>query len=532
MAKIYHSPVSYGINTDHAPMALRKDLLDHLRFLKEYCGFVFHRCHGVFDDAIGVASRADGSLSEPVWAMVNGENRPANRPEGERPLRFHFEQAHKMYANIIELGYIPLVEISFMPGVLAADPAKTGCDYRACMSQPSSYEEWGRLVGAFAESLVRRFGIDEVSRWRFAVWNEPNGGFWFPGEDRFFGYMKLYEAAARAIKSVSHRLQVGGPSTMIAGWAQPESVLGEGSALGRGGPCEGEGWIETFIVRCQVGNIPLDFIETHLYTHDEYEILFEKTRQMYGPFDFFPKTIHKINGAVSRMAPGMDVVWGEWSSNHRVGKKGLPFWDKSLSSGTFQGNLQYDSPFAGAFTAKIAGTFLDGQKMCWWTGTDVYHEWGLKHEPYHCGYGLLNIHGIPKPSAHAHHFAHRLDGGTILKQFARDGEGFLSVRKDGKNLLMFWNFAHPELPETKYTLDLSQVGFKVGKGATISLVDAKHANGKAVWESLGSPAELDPAAERKIRKGATVVERPLPPTAIAQQKIVLEPNAFGVIVSR
>jgi hypothetical protein len=97
---------------------------------------------------------------------------------------------------------------------------------------------------------------------------------------------------------------------------------------------------------------------------------------------------------------------------------------------------------------------------------------------------------------------------------------------------MFWNFAHPELPETKYALDLSQVGFKVGGGATISLVDQKHANGRAVWESLGRPAELDPAAERKIRKGATVVERPLPRTAIAQQKVVLEPNAFGVIVSR
>ena len=532
MARIYRSPISYGINTCHAPLLLRKDLVEHLRFLKDYCGFKYARCHGILNDTIHVAHRpGDGSAPEPVWAMVSGGSGDKAGAGKDTAVRHHFQQAHKVYANLLEIGLTPLVELSFLPRALAADPTKTCCHYKGLCSQPTSYEEWGDLIQAFGASMVKRFGITQVSRWRFCVWNEPNGGFWFPIGDKFEGYMKLYEAAARGLKKVSSRLQVGGPCTMIAGWAPPDTDMGKASPLGRGGPSEGAGWIENFIDRCKAGKIPVDFIETHLYPLDEYEIYNEKTRELYGPMDFFPKTIAKNNRIIEQRLPGIDVVWGEWSSNHRQGQRGKPFWDRSLSAGTFVNNLQYDSPFAGAFAAKIAGTFLAGEKMCWWTGSDVYEEWGWRHEPYHCGYGLLNLYGIPKPSAHAHHFAHMLDGGTILKQYARDGEGFLSVRKGGKNLLMFWNFTHPELPETKYTLDLSQVGFKVGNKATISLVDQKHANGRAVWESLGSPAELDPSTENKIRKGATVIERPLPPAAIAQLKVALEPNAFGVIVS-
>jgi xylan 1,4-beta-xylosidase len=450
-------------------------------------------------------------------------------------LKFHFEQAHKVYANLLEIGYKPLVELSFLPKALAADPAKTCCFYRGYCSQPTSYKEWGDLIHAFGASLVKRFGISEVSEWRFAVWNEPNGGFWAPVADPFEEYMKLYEAAARALKKVSSRIRVGGPSTMVAGWTSPGQVGAQDRArfpFGQGGPCDGDGWIERFIRRCQARKIPLDFIETHLYPMDEYELFGEKTRERSGPFDFFPKTIAKTNKTIRSMLPDTDIIWGEWSSNHRVGKKGLPFWDRSLSPETFQNNPQFDTPFGGVFAAKVAGTFLDGTRMCWWVGSDVYEEWGWRHLPYHCGYGLLTIHGIPKPSAHAHHFAYRLDGGNILNHWSENGAGFLSVRKGGENLLLFWNFSHPELPRATDALDLRQAGFRIGKGSSICLVDDQHANGKAIWERLGRPEELDQWAEAKIRKGSALVEKGLPKKVVVEQKVMLSPNAFGLIVSR
>jgi len=527
----YRSPVSYGINVDHAPALLRKDALEHLSFLKDYCGFKFARCHGIFDDSIHVASRAgDDSGALPVWAMVDGElSHRLSRPKNPNTLRFHFEQAHKVFGNLLEIGYTPLVELSFLPRALAADPSKTCCFYEGFCSHPTSYKDWGNLIEAFARSLIHRFGLREVSRWRFTVWNEPNGGFWFPAGDKFEEYMKLYEAAAKGLKRVSPRLEVGGPATMVAGWAPPETPMAEGSPLGRGGPSEGEGWVETFIRRCLARRIPLDFVETHLYPMDEYELYKTQTRELYGPFDFYPRTISKINAAVQHLLPGADVIWGEWSSIHRVTRKGLPPSDPSLSPVTFLRNAQYDSPFAGAYTARTAGTFLKGEKMCWWVGTDVYEECNWRHHPYHCGYGLLTIHGFPKPSAHAHHFAHRLDGGRILAQQSKDGAGFLSVRKGRKNMVLFWNFIHPEFPAVPCKLDLRDVGFTIGPDARIALVDETHANGRAVWHKLGQPVELDAAGESRIRKGTTVIERPLPRRALATQTLTLQPNAFGVI---
>lgn len=52
--------------------------------------------------------------------------------------------------------------------------------------------------------------------WGFEVWNEANlEVFWTGTQEEYF---RLYEVAARAIKSVDERLLVGGPSTAAAGW--------------------------------------------------------------------------------------------------------------------------------------------------------------------------------------------------------------------------------------------------------------------------------------------------------------------------
>ena len=337
MAKTYRSPINYGINTCHAPLLLRKDLVEHLAFLKGYCGFEYARCHGVLDDSIHVASReGDGSSPEPLWAMVSGAAAGGlPQPDGAAPagagkLRFHFQQAHKVYENLVEAGYTPLVELSFLPRALAADPTKTCCFYKGLCSAPTSYEEWGGLIEAMGRSLVNRFGLGAVAKWKFTVWNEPNGGFWFPPEDRFEAYLKLYEAAATGLKRVSKRLQVGGPATMVAGWAMPGSVLAAGAEFGRGGPSEGEGWVEAFMDHFARHNVPVDFIETHLYPMDEYELYKQRTRELFGPYDFFTGTIAKVNAAIARRRANMEVIWGEWSSNHRVTKPGVPTWEQAV----------------------------------------------------------------------------------------------------------------------------------------------------------------------------------------------------------
>lgn len=246
----------------------------------------------------------------------------------------------------------------------------------------------------------------------------------------------------------------------------------------------------------------------------------------------------KTNERIRQLLPGTEIIWGEWSAIHRENKSGsktladgITFWDAANDDATWGKRPPDDGPFAGVWAAKVAGTFLNGPKMYWWVASDVHEEWGWEHMPYHGGRGLVNLHGIPKPSAHAHHFAYLLDGGRIIKNFSEKGAGFISVRKDKENLLLFWNFCLPELTETNFLLDLKQTGFNIGERSFIYLVDKTHSNGRKIWENLGSPAELNPATEAEIRQGSKLVKTPLPKKVVVGQKLLLGPNAFGLIIS-
>jgi xylan 1,4-beta-xylosidase len=79
-------------------------------------------------------------------------------------------------------------------------------------SPPKDYAKWDALMKAFAEHLIARYGLDEVSQWYFEVWNEPNLGFW-AGDPKQETYWDLYDHTAVDLKAVSPRLRVGGPAT-------------------------------------------------------------------------------------------------------------------------------------------------------------------------------------------------------------------------------------------------------------------------------------------------------------------------------
>ena len=110
---------------------------------------------------------------------------------------------------------------------------------RGIISPPRGLGRWGELVGALAAHLVERYGIDEVARWGFEVWNEANlEVFWTGTQDEYF---RLYELAVRAVKAVDERLPVGGPSTAAAGW------------------------VADFLDFVVDAGAPLDFLSTHTY---------------------------------------------------------------------------------------------------------------------------------------------------------------------------------------------------------------------------------------------------------------------------
>ena len=172
-----------------AILTMRESYRSDLREVKKATDLQYVRFHNILHDEVGVY----------------------DEDEQGRPV-YNFSYVDQIYDGLLENGVRPFVEISFMPKKLALRQDIHSFWYHPIVSPPKSYEKWDDLIRAFAGHLVDRYGIDEVTRWYFEVWNEPNIDFW-TGEPKETTYYELYDHTARALKSVNSHLRVGGPST-------------------------------------------------------------------------------------------------------------------------------------------------------------------------------------------------------------------------------------------------------------------------------------------------------------------------------
>ena len=126
---------------------------------------------------------------------------------------------------------------------------------------------------------MERYGANEVRRWYFEVWNEPNVDFW-TGEPRQASYFELYDAAARGVKRADARLRVGGPATAQAAW------------------------IPDLIAHCQRERVPLDFVSTHVYGNDTAENVFG-TSETIPRADMVARAVRTVHDRL-RHPPGLN----------------------------------------------------------------------------------------------------------------------------------------------------------------------------------------------------------------------------------
>ncbi|MCB8988772.1 MAG: hypothetical protein H6661_13610 [Ardenticatenaceae bacterium] len=172
-----------------------------------------------------------------VWHDAGALHSP-----GRTPL-FLLRNVDRIYDFLLALGVRPFVELSFMPEALASG-SQTVFNYVNHVSPPKDYAEWGKLIHKFVAHCVDRYGLEEVRRWYFEVWNEPNlDSFWAGSQADYFN---LYRTTVETIKEIDADLRVGGPAT-----AKNE-------------------WIPEFLEFCARNNLPVDFVSTHHYPTDAF----------------------------------------------------------------------------------------------------------------------------------------------------------------------------------------------------------------------------------------------------------------------
>jgi xylan 1,4-beta-xylosidase len=433
-----------------AVLALRDDWRKDLATVHQATGFRYVRFHGIFDRDVGVYNEDKDGKPEYDWSYVD-----------------------QIYDNMLAQGVRPYVELSFMPEKLASQDVHQAFWYQPNPSPPASYAKWDALITAFAQHLVQRYGIDEVSQWYFEVWNEPNLDFWV-GKPAQQTYFELYDNTAKALKAVNSRLRVGGPATAQAAW------------------------IPAMIEHASKNHIPLDFVSTHVYGNDTAQNVFPSGYEFaptttVPPHQMVAAAVTAVHEQILHSAmPHIPLIWSEFNATYMN--------EQPITDSIYMG------PWMADTIRQCDGKV---QSMSYWTFSDVFEEQGVIKTPFYGGYGLIAERDIPKPAFLVFSLLHTL-GSTRIPVAAKD---VLATRRaDGTLVIAAWNMAEPPgstVADKTITLDLS--GLRHGATATVRRVDAEHGDTLDAWKQMGSPAFPTLEQIAALKKIGTLAEpAPLP----------------------
>jgi xylan 1,4-beta-xylosidase len=249
---------------------------------------------------------------------------------------------------------------------------------------------------------------------------------------------------------VDRKLVVGGPATAI------------------------DAWIPELKEYCAQEEVPLDFISTHHYPTDaSYGLGLDMEAQM-----------ARSERGVLRSR--VKKAWAEAGS--------VPLYYTEWNCSPSPRDPYHDVPYNAAFIVKTIGDSL-GLLECYsyWTFSDIFEESGFSSMPFHGGFGLLNINGIPKPSYRAFQLLSRLKGDRL--EVGVDGASptvdcVASCGPEGLTILIS-NHQIPLAPIRAEQVSVRVSSTKRVHSVYLERIDEDHANARKVWLGMGSPTYPD-----------------------------------------
>jgi xylan 1,4-beta-xylosidase len=462
----------HTVGSCHAPLALRADWQAQLLRCRRELGFRHVRFHGLLCDDVGThvvhAGRAIDS----------------------------FHNADLMFDYLLSIGMRPFVELSFMPEALASGKQSV-FHYRGNVTPPRDPGAWAGLVRRLADHWVRRYGADEVRRWYFEVWNEPNlPSFWAGTRDDYF---TLYRHTAVPLKGVDAGLRVGGPAT-----AKNE-------------------WVAEFLDFCARERLPADFVSTHHYPNDPLWTEAQDTE--------------------AELAGATRGVLAEWAREAHRQARGVPLYYTEWNVSSNPRYPRQDEPYAAAFAVKsvleVAGLV---EAYSFWTFTDIFEENYFPSLPFHGGFGLLTLHGVPKPTYRAFELLHRLGEERLPVGGAHATVDAWAVRGGERLTVLLTNHALPRQPIEARRVVVELADVPPPRAVTLVRIDEDHANARAAWRRLGGPEYLDRREVERLEEASRLRPEPwpwraegdrvrlelgLPPHAVAALTVELPPGGVS-----
>lgn len=463
---------NFCIGSCHAATALREDWRKQLKQAHDEIGFRYVRFHGLLNDDMCVIRKS--LLGDYVLSFVNIDS---------------------IFDFLLSIGMKPFIEIGFMPSCLkSADEYLF--HYKANVTPPADEDRWRWLIDNFIRHIIDRYGRDEIRKWYFEIWNEPNlckdsgfkgGRFWSGSKEDYF---RLYTITVNAIKSVDASLKVGGPAT------------------------SNNAWIPDMLDYCESSGTPIDFVTTHHYPTD---IVLG-----YGVEDS-QNFVTAFNNATSKdelqKILGEYLVFqsGTWEKVDRgvltdmtkraVSEcRGLPLYYTEWSS---LAGIDSDGPFGASFIAK---TVQDNMGLVegysYWTFSDIVEEKGMTNCEFHGGFGLMTYDGVRKAPYNAFRLLAKLGSKRYVSVYRNGTVDIYGFNDEATNSLQILAVNHQSLMHnvSEETITVHVDNADILENADIIRVDDTHANALAKWQELGNPQYVD-NAQRLILHSASELTR-------------------------
>jgi xylan 1,4-beta-xylosidase len=410
----------------------------------------------------------------------------------------------RIFDTYLERGLKPFVEIGFMPEALSTHPQDYPHDPPAekmvspglgFSYPPKDYAKWRELCTQWVKHCVDRYGVAEVERWRWEVWNEPNIFYWKGTPEEYY---KLYDFAVDGVRRALPTARVGGPHT----------------AGGAGGQ-----FLHNFLVHCLRGTnyangkigSPLDFVAFHAKGSPT----FENGHVRMG----IANELQNIDSGFAAVAafPELErtpIIIGECDPEGCAACQGPQLG--------YRNGTMYSSYTAASFVA--AQDLADKYRINFEGALTWAFE--FENQPYFAGFRALASNGIDLPVLNVFRMFGKMSGERLKLTSSADA-GVDILRDQGVRgtpnisalaslanqqlYVLLWHYHDDDLPGPEAALEVSLVRLPWPDGIVQEKqfrIDTQHGNAFEFWKRLGSPASPTPEQYVQLQKAGqlTMVE--------------------------
>ena len=461
------------ISTDHVhdmlSSAYGRNMQNALRRGVTECGFKYFRGHGIFNSDIGLYSEPNGVPT------------------------YNWSKFDSVYDAAHALGIRPSLEFSFTPTAIATNLNSTTLWYNnaaANTSIPKDWNKWRDLCDSVVVHCEARYGVDEVRKWFFEVYNEPNLGSFFSGTQQ--DYFKLFDYASEGVRRADSLCKVGGPSTagvdtdFISAFLQ-HVTTGTNFATGAIGS------------KC-------DFVAYHRYATDP------AAKPTDASGSSVPQSENDYHKDIVDICKGRNfnglIINNEW------GLSAYPITDRETEK-----NASYAVKTIHLLISNGAA-YPPPYMYGYWCMSDIYEEynaWAVQRvtafdNPGNYGIclrgdpNITDSYDVGKPVFNAFKLLHQMGDVQISCTGGIVGNGpnaFATISKD-TSAVQIMIYTHTSVFKTdNITLTVSNIPFA---NAHIEhfIVDSARSNAFRAWQGMGSPAAPNAAQWAQLKAAANL----------------------------